>query len=164
LQSFRRSFNAEPNHHLPLKNSQTLALVAAGAVAFSLLNKANAAGTLNFYPLSVTGIQMDGSTPVMTLGIRVQNTSGSQYVMRSIAGNAYSNNYLVGNFSSFAQQSIPANYQATIYITIRLSLIGIVQDILNAFQYHNFTQTVTLQGYANVDNYQVPINLSYQVG
>lgn len=81
-----------------------------------------------------------------------------------MAGNAYSNGFLVGNIGSFIPQDIPANSQRILQITIRLALIGVVNDLVDAFRYKNFTQALDLQMHANIDNLQVPINIKYQVG
>jgi hypothetical protein len=139
-------------------------------MVYSLLSKKAAAGTLNFFPQSVNQLRFDGVTPVLTMGLAVQNTSAEKFVIRSVAGNAYSNGYLVGNIAAFYPQTIYGNAQSVIQLDCRLGLIGIVQDIIRAFQYGNFSQNIELQLYANVDNLQIPIldnsghNLTYKIG
>ncbi len=139
-------------------------LGGAALVIYNAFNKSADAGTLNFYPASVTQIRLDGATPVMTLGLAVQNTSNSKFVMRSIAANLYANNYLVGNLAYFLPQTINPNSQSVLLLDVRLSLLGIVNDIIAAFQFGNSKQDLLLQGNINVDNFQVPLKIPYQVG
>lgn len=131
---------------------------------YNIFNKSAAAGTLNFYPESVRQIRFEGATPIMTVGLAVQNTSASKFVIKSIAGNLYANTYLVGNLSYFTPQAINPNSQSVILLDVRLGLLGIVQDIIRAFQFGNFQQDLIFKSFANVDNFQVPINITYKVG
>lgn len=100
----------------------------------------------------------------MTIGLGVQNTSNQSFTIRSLAGNLYANNYYIGNVSSFTLRTIAPNSQQVIFITARLQLIGIVNDILNAFENRNFAQTIEIKAMANVDNLQIPININYKIG
>lgn len=129
-----------------------------------MLRKGGALGTLNFFPDKVRSISFDGLTPVMTIGLGVQNTSNQSFTIRSLAGNLYANNYYIGNVSSFTLRTIAPNSQQVIFITARLQLIGIVNDILNAFENRNFAQTIEIKAMANVDNLQIPININYKIG
>jgi len=147
-----------------MKPITVIAFSAAGLIAYSLLRKSAALGTLNFFPAGVRDLSFDGVTPVITIGLAAQNTSNQNFTMNSIAGNVFANNYFVGNVSSFEPLTIPANKQTIIPIKIRLSLIGIVNDIIRAFQTNNISQVLELESFANVDNLQVPINLKYKVG
>lgn len=138
--------------------------IVALAIAYSLLRKRIAAGTLNFYPVSVTDIHFEGITPIMTVGLRVQNTSNQEFILKSIAGNVYANNYEVGNISAFQPLPIPANSQTTILLSLRLSILGIVNDIIRAWETGNIHEDLEFDAYANVDGDQVPIRVKYSVG
>lgn len=142
----------------------TILLIAGGAVAYALINKGKALQSLNFYPKGVRAIKMDGITPVVTIALAVQNTSGQQAVLRSFAGNLFANNYFIGNVSSYTQTTIRPNAETVLVINVRLSVIGIVSDILKAFNGQGLSQVMELQAKANVDNFQVPINIKYKVG
>lgn len=107
---------------------------------------------------------MDGLTPVMTLGLAIQNTSNQSFTLQSLAGEVYANKYLIGNVGTFSAQTIHPNSETVIYIDCRLSLLGIVTDILNAIRNKTFSQTIELESTANIDNLQVPIDLSYKFG
>ncbi len=139
-------------------------MAAGGIILYSLFRKGAALGTLNFYPGTVKDIEFDNSVPVMTLGLVVQNTSNQYFNLNSIAGNVYANDKYVGNVSSFIVQHIPANSQTTIFLNLRMNLIGIVTDIINAFTTHNTSQVLKLEATANIDTLQVPVNISYTVG
>ncbi len=147
-----------------MNTNQGILLGGAALVLYNLINKSAAGGTLNFYPDTVRNIRFEGATPIMTIGLAVQNTSGQKFVIRSIAGNLYSNNYLVGNLSYFLPQTIAANSQSSLFLDARLGLLGIVNDIIRAFQTGSIQQDVKLTAFANVDNFQVPIDITYKIG
>lgn len=147
-----------------MDNRTSALLVGAGIVAYTLLSKGHALGSINFLPGSIKELSLENGSPVLKVGIVAQNTSSQQFVIRSIAGNVNANGYLVGSVSFFQEVTIPANAQVEIPIELRFGLLGVVQDIINAWQTHSFTQDVVFSGYANVDNYQVPIKNTYKVG
>lgn len=147
-----------------MTNTQAVALTATGVILYTIFAKKTALGTINFYPASVQNIHFDGATPIMTIGLAAQNTSNQKFVIRSIAANLYANDYQVGNLSSFTQQIVNANSQNVLMLDIRMSLLSIVNDIIRAFQMGNFSQELKLQGYVNIDNYQVPLNITYKIG
>jgi len=143
---------------------QTVGLAVLGILGYSLYRKSSAIGTLNFFPDKVRGFEFQGITPVFTVGLGVQNTSNQSFTINSIAGNAFSNGYYVGNISTFTAQTIKPNSQGILALELRLALIGIVNDLINAFQNGNFQQDLELKLMANVDKLQIPINLKYKIG
>lgn len=98
------------------------------------------------------------------MGLVVQNTSNQYFTLNSIGGNIFANDKLVGNVGSFVAQHIPANSQTTLYLKVKMNLIGIVSDIISAFTTGNIKQTIQLDATANVDTLQVPIKISYTIG
>lgn len=147
-----------------MNTGTTIAVAAGFFILTGLFSKSKALGNLYFYPHSLKGIKFDGVTPVMTLGLAVQNTSNQSFTLRSIAGELYANNYLIGNIGSFVPQAILPNSQTIIFINARLSLIGIVSDIIDALKNKTFNTTLELESQANIDNLQVPINLKFKFG
>jgi LEA14-like dessication related protein len=141
-----------------------LLLVGGGILLYNFITKARGLGTAVFFPDKVESLQWEGATPVFTVSVLVQNTTSLQFVVKSIAGTVYSNGVLVGNVSMFTPVVVPANSQKKISLTVKFALIGIVQNIIDAFQTGNFSQDIVVEGYANVDNYQVPIKLPYKIG
>lgn len=139
-------------------------LLPAGVIAYALLSKAKGLKNANFYPDSVHSLDMSNGTVYMNVGVLVQNTSTQKIVIRSIAGNVNANGYLVGNASNFSPYALNPNSQGVMYIQIRFGALGIVQDIVNAFQTKNFTQLLSFDGFANIDGYQVPVSLTYKIG
>lgn len=148
----------------PIQMSKALLLAAGGVLAYALLNKATALQRLNFYPKGVQSLKFDGVTPVLQIGLAVQNTSGQQIVMRSFAGSVYANGYYIGNISSYNVFTVRPNSETVLALTIRLSLIGIVSNIVNAFNGNGPAQELELDALANVDNYQVPVKIKYKIG
>lgn len=84
--------------------------------------------------------------------------------MNSFAGNLYANGYLVGNVSNFIPQSILPNSEQLIFLKIRMGILGIVNDIINAWQNGSFTQNLDFDGRVNVDNLQIQVPLKYSIG
>ena len=126
--------------------------------------KATATGKLLFYPGSIENIHFEGTTPVMRLGIVAQNTSNQALTFNSLAASLTANGTLIGNIGAFAPQAVMPNSQQIIYIDVRLSLIGIVNDIIRDVQYGNFSQDIVVSGFANVENYQVPLQMTFKAG
>jgi LEA14-like dessication related protein len=100
----------------------------------------------------------------MSIELIVQNTNSSQLYVQSFAGNLFSNSYLIGNVSSFQQIMIPGNSQRIFIVNVKLQPLGVVNDIINAFQTGSFTQFLKLDASANVDGVQLPVQLEFKVG
>ena len=93
-----------------------------------------------------------------------QNTSNQVLSCYSFAASLTANNILIGNVASFTPQIIAPNSQQIISVDVRLSILGIVNDIIRDVQFGNFQQDIILNGFANVDNYQVPITMTFKAG
>lgn len=146
------------------KTSEVLLLAGAAGVGYWLWSKSKAAGNLVFSPGNVTNMAFEGATPVISFQIIAQNTSGTDLLLNSLAGNILSNGSLIGNVSNFFPTPIPANSSTPINLTASLQILGIVNDLIKAFQYNNIQQNLQLTGYANVNGIQAPINLQMTVG
>lgn len=139
-------------------------LLIGGAVGLYFYTKGRAAGRLTFYPGNVTGMAFDGPNPIATVELVVQNTSNTSLHINSLAGNVFSNNYLVGNISNFQGVVIPGNSQRSIPVNIRFMLLGIVNDIIEAFQTGNFRHDLVIEGTVNAEGLAVPLQLNYKIG
>lgn len=142
--------------------TKPILLVAAGLLVVSLATKAQQIGRLIFFPGKVRSIDMLNLS--MSIELIVQNTNSGSLYIQSFAGNLSSNSYLVGNVSSFQQVMIPGNSQRIMLITVKLQPLGIVNDIINAFQTGSFTQYLHLNANANVDGVQLPVEMDFKVG
>jgi LEA14-like dessication related protein len=138
-------------------------LLFGGVVGLYYLTKSRAANNLTFYPGSITGMGLQNGEPMMQLDFIVQNTSNADVALNSIAGNAYSNGYLVGNISNFQGAVIRGNSETRVPVLVRFNLIGAVNDIIDAFQTGNFRQDITIEGRVNGEGISVPIELKFQV-
>lgn len=147
-----------------MRTEHLIAWGIGGAIAYNLIAKGTALGRLNFYPDTIRGIAMDGATPVMTVGLTVQNTSNQKMILRSFAGNLYTNDKLIGNVSSFSPIEINPNTQGVLLINAKMSLLGIVNEIIRAIEHGIGSYDIELDGFANVDRYQVPVKLKYKIG
>ena len=148
---------------VPMTGVQIALLTGAGLVAYKAFSKTQSAATLNFYPASIKNLQMDGVTPVLTLNLAIQNPSGQAYTVKAVVGSLYANGFLIGNVGSYTQKQVIPTGQTIYPLTIRLSLLGIVQDIVNAFSGNGAAQKVELNAYANVDDFNIPIKLLFNI-
>jgi LEA14-like dessication related protein len=148
-----------------MTGSQTAILTAAGLLVASTLIKAQAAGNLNFYPQGVSDVGLQSGTPVVVVRIRVQNVGGTNLILRSIAGNVYCNSVLIGNAEQFNAIQFAPNSVSYLTINLRLSWIGIVQDILNAWNNQSLAQTVEWDMRFAVDGLPVQAQkLTFKIG
>lgn len=107
---------------------------------------------------------MQGLTPVMTLSILVQNTSSQDFTLRSLGGTLTANGYVIGNLASFQTTVIRGNSEGVILVEVTMFALGVVYDIIQIFATGNSTQEIELRAYANVDNYQIPVNMKFIIG
>lgn len=145
-------------------------IVIGGLVLYGLyeLYKLRTIGNLVFYP---TGLPRnmafnseDGVTPTMELQVLIQNTSSLPTTINSISGNLFANNTLVGNVAALAPVEVPAGGEVVTAVRVRFQILGLVNDIIRAFQSNSFGQQVQFKGVANVGGLQVPLSLTYQIG
>ncbi len=143
-------------------NAGTIVLLAGGGfLAYKAYQSKQSAGTLNFYPASLKSLSFDGITPVLSVGVAVQNPSNQNYQVRAIVGNLYANGNLIGNVSNFTVVNVAAAAQTIYPLQIRLSLLGIVQNIIDAFNGNGLHVNAELQANANVNGFVVPIKIQY---
>jgi hypothetical protein len=137
-----------------------------GVIAIEMLNKAQALGSLNFYPGKAKSLSWDGATPIIKAELLAQNTSNKQFVINSIAGNIYTDNYLVGNVSQFNAINVPSNKQTVIILEFRLRLIQIANILVQAIQGQGFVKVVSTELDANVEGFPqaIPIDLQFKIG
>jgi LEA14-like dessication related protein len=143
--------------------SGTALLLIGGAVGVYYLTRATAAKRLNFYPGQIQGMAFEDFTPMIYLDFIVQNTSNADITLHSIAGNAYSNGYMVGNISNFQGVVVRGNGETRVPVLVRLNLINVVNDLMNAWQTGSFKQDISIAGRANAEGLSVPINLKFTV-
>lgn len=147
-----------------MKKNRGLILLGLFALGFALWRKFTALGHIVVSPGSVKSMDFVGSTPVLVLSVILQNTSRESILVTSFAANAYSENTLIGNVSSFTPVVIPDSGSIEVDLTLVLQPINLVNTIISAFQYKNFQKTVRLEGYANISGLQVPVDLSFTIG
>jgi len=156
-----------PQTQTTIKTGHAIALTAAGLLAFNLYSRAQAAGSLTFFPGKIRRLEWDGLNPVIVFELIVQNTSNHAFNINSFAGNVYTiangHKYLIGYVYNFTTQAITSTSQAILEIRGKLQLAGVVSDLINAFNTGNFAQDISLESFANVDGLQVPVNYTYKL-
>jgi hypothetical protein len=105
---------------------------------------------------------------IMIVELKAQNTSNQTMTVQSIALNVYTKSggskILIGNISMFNNPIVlKENSETIIELDAILQTIAAVTDLITAFSTGNFTQTIILDGWANVDNQQIPINEEIKV-
>lgn len=140
-------------------------LIPAGLlIAWLVFAQQKAINLLNYI---ITGVKLswDGITPILTVALTIQNVSNEKYTVNSFVGTLTSGGTMIGNVSTFVQTDIPASSQVSLPLQIRLSLIGVVSDLVALInQGSGISQTIVLNGYLNASGILAPINLSYKIG
>lgn len=139
-------------------------LILAGAAGIYVWNLSKAANNLTYFPGNITGISLDGLTPVVFATLIIQNTSNLSFTISSLAGSVTSNGTLIGNVSDFIPVAIPANSQGQIPLTLRMQPLGLVNDIIAILTGGNGTRTLVVAGSVNANGIQQPFSLTYNVG
>jgi len=150
---------------ITLRTGTAVFLGLATLAVLELWRKQSALGSLNFYPAGIKKLDFDGATPVITVSLVAQNTSNKDFTLNSIAGNLFADSYFVGNLSSFGQPfTIRSNAQTPIDLEIRLQIIGLANNIIQALTQNDFSVNLELDAWANIDGLQVPINQKFKIG
>lgn len=147
-----------------MKTEKVILYAGIAAVAIALALKARALANLVFTPGSVSNMGFQNSIPTADVTVIAQNTSSTGLTVNSFSGNVFSNNYLVGNIFNFTPVTIPGNSQTPVNLSIQFKALGVVTDLIKAFQSNNFSQDITIEGYANVSGLQLPVKLSFLFG
>lgn len=146
-----------------MNTSTIIALTFAGGLALYFFNKSRSAGFLNFY-LKNAELKFSGITPILTLGLAIQNPSNSSFTIKSVVGNLYSNSYLIGNVSAYGEKIVAPASEQIYPLEVRLSLIGVVSDLVKVFTGGGIAQQVEFDGAINVDNLTQPLDFKYTIG
>lgn len=144
--------------------NKVLIFGSIGAGLLYVAAKARTIGNLIFMPGSVVGMAFNNLSPVITLSIIVQNTSGFSVRVDSFAGNLISDGTYIGNVYNFNPVLIPANSQTVFSVDARLQPIGIVDKLISAWQTKNWTQNVKIEGFVNAGVLQIPITINFSIG
>ena len=140
-------------------------LVSAGAVylAYNLF-KVGRLARMVFFPGSVHSFSFIGSTPIIEFDVQIQNTSSNSVRVNSLAGNLFSDGVLVGNIHSESLIDVPANSSISTRLVAQLGLLGIVNTLIAAWQNRDMSREIVFNGYANVDDFQLPLELKFNLG
>lgn len=159
---------AATENHFLITNVQKIGIAAIGVLVVNALLKAKAATRINILPRSINDISFKGLTPYMKLIVEVQNTSNQQFVLYSLTGSVTATvngtRYVVGYVYTFTPTTIAPNSQTLVAIEIRLSALQIINSLINIFTGGFGQSIINLDGYANIDKYQIPLNLDFQLG
>ncbi len=150
------------------KTAKILALTGGAILLYTLVAKARTLGQLIFFPERLRALQWISGAPVITLGIMVQNTSNNSLTIQSFAGNVFvkdsGETTVIGNVSNFSPVAINGNSQGVMEVKIRLFALSVVNQLIQSIENGNFEMTLMMQANANVDNLQVPVEMSFKIG
>lgn len=139
-------------------------LTAAGGYLVYNLFKVGRLARMIFFPGSVHSFDFVGSTPVIQFDVQIQNTSSKSVRVNSLAGNLFSDGVLVGNVYTSSLIDVPANSNIQTRLTAQLGLLGIVNSLIAAWQNRDMSKEIIFDGYANVDDFQLPLELKFNLG
>lgn len=146
-----------------MKLLPAIGLTIGGLYILSKITAVGAASRLNFVITNVN-VTTSGISVILQVTVQVQNPTNSGFTINSLVGNVLLNGTLIGNASSFNQVSIAPNQQTPLMLTVVLSAIATVNDIVNILSGSSGVHAVVaINGTANVDNLPIPVNLQYQV-
>ena len=122
------------------------------------------ASRLNFYVAKIVP-RLQGVTPVLDIYIGVQNPTGGTFTVQSAVGKVYANDNFLGDLSSFTLTTVKPNAQTFFIASLRMSLIGLAQEVYNAISGGLSTVSFNLKfnGTVNVNGVPVPIALMYRI-
>lgn len=146
----------------------TVLLAATAFVGFLVFSKKKAIGLLNYFIAGIA-IAFDGFTPVLRVSVGIQNPSNEDFQIRSFVGNLFTidadgTKVKIGNVSAFDTLYIRAASQATYPVYVRMNVIPIVTDLVNAImQGSGFSREIKLEGTVNASGIVAPISLNYQI-
>lgn len=146
-----------------MKSIPVILLGIAGFIGYKLFNKAKAGGDLVFFPRGIRAIRFEGANPILELNLGIANTSNQEFTINAIAGNLYTNGTYVGYVSNFNHTAIHAQTEVSLVVSCRMSLLGIVSQLLDGLQNGTWEQDVQLELNANVDNISVPVKINYKL-
>jgi hypothetical protein len=129
-----------------------------------LAGKEAAARSIIFRLDRIQSLKWDNG-PVFHVAVLAQNVSNQSFTVNSIAGNAYSDGYLIGNVSLFGNpQTIQPNSEQELMIKVKLSLINAVTELINSFEYAHVKKELSIDAMANVDSLVISIKQKIMVG
>jgi len=122
------------------------------------------ASRLNFYVSKIVP-RLQGITPVLDIYIGVQNPTGGTFTIQSAVGKVYANENYLGDLSSFTLTTVKPNQQTFFIASLRMSLVGLAQEVYNSISEGLSTVTFNLKfnGTVNVNGVPVPIALAYRI-
>ena len=141
-----------------------VAVILGGIIGLYFINQAAAASSLVFFPSGINGLAFEGSGPVVTASILVQNPTNTAFTFESFAASATSDGTLVGNVSNFTPVAIAPNTEGVMPIKIRLLLLTAANDVIDAIQNRNIKKKLQVKGTINTNGVPVPVTLEYEIG
>jgi hypothetical protein len=142
---------------------EALLLLGGGALLY-IGNQARSVANLNFFADDISAMTFEGVNPVAYLDLLVQNTSNVNISLNSLSGSVYVDNTLVGNVSNFTPVVSMGNSEAIMQVKVRLMALGLVNEMIQSFQYKNFSKKIDLRATVNANGVQLPITLTFQLG
>lgn len=128
------------------------------------MRKGRAVGDLVFYPKGIKSLKFESGSPILELNLGIANTANQSFDINAIAGNLYTNDTYIGYISNFLPIKIPARSETILPIKIRLSLIGLVSQLIEGLQNATWTQNLVFDFNTNIDNLVLPQKITYKIG
>lgn len=146
-----------------MKTGNILLILAGVAVAAAAFFTHRAVAMLNF-ALKGVAFRWEGAAPVLRFKVSVQNVSNESFQVKSVVGTLRANGFVVGNVSTFTPVVVPPASAAEMEIDVRMSLIGVVSDIVNVIEQGSGpSQELEFTGNVNASGIVQPLELKYKI-
>lgn len=135
-----------------------LPIVVLGAAAFLLIRRTAFAKNLNFV---IRGVKVAGRllAPRIEITIGLQNPSNQKANFRSMSGLVKWDGSEFANISSFNAITIAPNSETQIKLNAEPSVMGVFEAVKKVIK-EGLKGRIEIVGTANVDNLQVPFNIT----
>lgn len=109
-------------------------------------------------------IAFEGIIPVLRITLLVQNVSNLPINVSAFTGYLYNGDKLIGTASMFNRITIPGATQVPVTFDVRLSLLGVVSDIVAKIQQGTgLSYDLRFSGSINAEGLLIPLDLNFAV-
>lgn len=141
-----------------MKNVLTIGLVAAVLYVISRTRFKNAA------QFTIKGVSLKGNS--LDVSVNIQNPTGANVNLKSLAGKLFANNQYLANVNSFDPVIIQGNSQTDIVLNFIPSAVGVFSTLktffTDAFSIRRKPIVFKFDGSANIDGFTIPFITDYQ--
>lgn len=142
------------------KNFLVIAALVAG---YAFLKIKTGISNLTFYFRGI-GIDFENFNPIANLTFGINNPSNLNLKINAVSGSLLVGNTVIGTVSSFERVIIPKQSEGILTVKVRLSVWGVVSDIVNRIQTKSgLSYQLNFVGSVNADGILIPVNMTFAI-